>query len=959
MEDKRQQQLDDLRRAFESGVLPEDTYRALVTQLDGDPEQAMTAKTGDSGIIQQGQDNVLVTDHSLYVGGDFRGNVYMGTTPDDDTAKLRIYRQWLLRAYGRLPMRGVDIKASDPTSEQKAVALSHVYVDLDTTNLVHHLLPAGSTEEEREPEPIPVLQKVIENRRVVLLGDPGGGKTTFVNHLAYELARQGLQPKRDLAEILPDWPAPEADVLPVLVILRDFAQTIPEKPSKTAVVHDLWSFITQQLKDQNLEFMVKLLQEKLETGQVMLLFDGLDEVGTVPQRLFVRDVVHAFCNRYPHCRCLITCRILAYQPPSRANEPDMRLHQETFPSFEIAKFDDAKINRFIAAWYVELTEVGTVNEKEAPRLTQQLQASVQQPDLHRLAVNPLLLTVMALVHTHRGRLPTARALLYEETVDMLLWRWEQIKTGRQEDVPQLQQLLREAERQDMDLKRMLWQLAYEAHSQSYAQSVKAETANDKPADITDRELREAIALLKQDEYGQPDYNWTEKVIATIQQRAGLLVERLPGVFSFPHRTFQEYLAGAYLSTQASFATEAARKGWGRQFWREVILLAVGRLIHVSGDTDKPLALVAELCPEIAEDDPEAWRLAWLAGDVLLEIDEMWIKKSAFGRDLQRRVRLRLADLVGGGHLTPRERAEAGKTLAQLGDPRPGVGIVQIGDRKLPDIEFCYVPPGPFLMGEDGERDEEQPQHEVDIPYGYWIAKYPVTTIQFRTFLQSTNYEIQGRFEQRERDPHNFPARLVTWDDALRFCTWLTEILQQGGSDLPALPKGYQVTLPSEAEWEKAARGGILLTKEKSPIARLGDAAAKFVQTLEASAANPRAERRYPWGNQFELDHANSRESQIGEVCAVGMFPNGRSPYSLLDMSGNVWEWTRSLYQPYFYEADDGREDLSSKEFRTLRGGGINSNEDRVRCGARLNVNPDFVDGSFGFRLVVSPFSDSD
>ena len=102
-------------------------------------------------------------------------------------------------------------------------------------------------------------------------------------------------------------------------------------------------------------------------------------------------------------------------------------------------------------------------------------------------------------------------------------------------------------------------------------------------------------------------------------RAGLLLERTPGVYTFPHRTFQEYLAGAYLSAQGDFAEQAVRLATAGPLWREVILLAVGRLIHLGGDTAKPLALVAELCPAKAVDTDIAWQQAWLAGDVLLEI----------------------------------------------------------------------------------------------------------------------------------------------------------------------------------------------------------------------------------------------------------------------------------------------------------------------------------------------------
>jgi predicted NACHT family NTPase len=205
--------------------------------------------------------------------------------------------------------------------------------------------------------------------------------------------------------------------------------------------------------------------------------------------------------------------------------------------FELARFDEAKIEQFIAAWYSELVRLGTVRSEDRAGLTRQLQQAVRRPSLAGLARNPLLLTVMALVHTHKGRLPDARALLYEETVDILLWRWEQVKAGGQAETPRLRQLLQQAERTELDLKKVLWELAYAAHAQG---SAGAEP--DRLADIGELRLQKALAALKED-----DSNWARQVIETMKLRAGLLVERAPDVFNFPHRTFQEFMAGAWLA----------------------------------------------------------------------------------------------------------------------------------------------------------------------------------------------------------------------------------------------------------------------------------------------------------------------------------------------------------------------------------------------------------------------------
>ena len=193
---------------------------------------------------------------------------------------------------------------------------------------------------------------------------------------------------------------------------------------------------------------------------------------------------------------------------------------------------------------------------------------------------------MALVHTHKGRLPEARALLYEETVDILLWRWEQVKASEAGDAPRLRGLLTSAGRTDVDLKRALWQLAFEAHREGGTTDTEA------VADIGELQLVKTLVELHPDR----SRDWAHQVMEVMQVRTGLLLERVPGVYTFPHRTFQEYLAGSYLSVQGDFARQASHLAAYGAFWREVILLAVGRLIHLVGDTDKPLALVGRTLP---------------------------------------------------------------------------------------------------------------------------------------------------------------------------------------------------------------------------------------------------------------------------------------------------------------------------------------------------------------------------
>ena len=162
---------------------------------------------------------------------------------------------------------------------------------------------------------------------------------------------------------------------------------------------------------------------------------------------------------------------------------------------------------------------------------------------------------------------------------------------------------------------------------------------------------------------------------------------------------------------------------------------------------------------------------------------------------------------------------------------------------------------------------------------------------------------------------------VTWHDALAYCDWWSAVT------------GKPITLPSEAEWEKAARG----------------------------AAD---KREYPWGEAWKEGYCNSRELDVGDTTPVGIFPEGISPCGCLDMAGNVWEWTRSLWGKsfmnpdyrYSYRADDGRENLEAgnDNLRVLRGGSFADVRLNARCACRSGDYPYHWSRDYGFRVAVSP-----
>jgi formylglycine-generating enzyme required for sulfatase activity len=324
-----------------------------------------------------------------------------------------------------------------------------------------------------------------------------------------------------------------------------------------------------------------------------------------------------------------------------------------------------------------------------------------------------------------------------------------------------------------------------------------------------------------------------------------------------------------------------------------------------------------LIEAIAErrEEPEPYHNLVLAAECLRDVGEGRVSgdlletiRQQLRRELETPLpkgRLASIQLFLKRRMTPEELAQqriaAAHALAQVGGTRYW---------RLPygEPEWVEIPTGEFWMGEGKKA------HRIHLDT-FHIARVPVTNAQYRLFVEATDQEPPEHWEEgrppKGRASH--PVVDVSWHDALAYCEWLSEVT------------GKSVTLPSEAEWEKAARG----SKDK---------------------------RAHPWGDKFDAKLCNSNELGLGDTTPVGIFLDGASPYGVLDMVGNVWEWTRSLYGDYPYDPDDGRENLEGGGSHVVRGGAFYETVYRVRCAARdYRLNPSYRNGDLGFRVVVSPF----
>jgi len=457
------------------------------------------------------------------------------------------------------------------------------------------------------------------------------------------------------------------------------------------------------------------------------------------------------------------------------------------------------------------------------------------------------------------------------------------------------------------------------------------------------------------------------LIALTRQR-GTVLDFRGGYYRFFHLSFQEFLAARYLADNLRDIEKIAQflesGPIADSWWREPVLLLCGYLdMNVNSQASLLLRHLAGLEPgaSIRKKDADAQlAAAELAGAAALECQYQ-------PAGLKNQIAERLAELIADRDSTkPAWRARAGDTLSALGDPRfaeyrfasplpqgEGEGV-RVVLPATPTLGFIRIPKGKFLMGSSEDDKyavhDEKPQHELDLPYDYWIGKYPVTVAQWRAFAEASGYQ---EFDPAAlRDPDNHPVRWLRWRDALAYCAWLDGVLKEQASRIEpqegeerafwqALAAGeYRVTLPSEAEWEKAARG---------PLTSAGREESRGV-----------GGRVYPWDDKFDPNKANTSETGIGDTTAVGAFPLGASPYGCLDLSGNVWEWTRTIWRASFgypYHFDDGREDLSQREApRVLRGGSFVDIAVRARCAFRNGLIPGHRLGGSGFRVVVSPTS---
>jgi formylglycine-generating enzyme required for sulfatase activity len=849
--------------------------------------------------------------------------------------------------------------------------------------------------------------------RLVVLGEPGAGKTTYLAHLAFMCAR---------GQRLPSY-------TPVFLRLRDLAG-----------VNKLEDALTTEFAARRFPNAERFILRRLEAGRCLILLDGLDEVPTQTEHQRVVKLVQEFSDRWaPSSDAVIednsptgqsaapdAGNIIAVSCRTYSYEHDQQL--TGFTKTMVMEFDDAAIDRFVHNWF------GT---DERSLLADELQSALaHNRRFSELARNPLLLLLITYHYERERSLPTLRAELYKHCIRTRITLWN------------TQRGTHRGRFGETDKWRMLRELALDIYRQEWR-------------DLLDHE--QLLDWLKPFASGLrlPEGAGAAELLDEVVRTSGLLQERAIGRYGFSHLTLQEYFAAEGAERLgAGDAAALLGRHLAEPRWQEVIFLYCGLADHAGplllqmvqraeaerkagwlqagrglaeGARDVPLALQQQVAGELlallrqqdgAENglnaDESGAVVEWLgdfaqaelpgfvrsllesasADDVLLaarliaelpetaepelrqQVTQAAARLTTSGDAAERRAAAGVLGRVGSAdaatvaalrsRLTDPDaaaRAEAARALARLGagDEATVAALQRLHDAECKPtgedaprhaalhallalgradaVGMVAVAAGEFLMGSaaddrDAESDEK-PQTRLYLP-AYALDRTPVTNAQYRRFMDAGGYANPAYWKEAIDAGRWKKGQYIDYDDKPRAQPYYWGDQQWNGEQQPVVGVSWYEALayatwagkrlPSEAEWEKAARG---------------------------PSTGSVAGRRYPWGDEWLTGCCNSEEAGKKQTTPVGAYsPSGDSLYGAVDMAGNVWEWCQSTYRSYPYDLNDGREELGGGDsvFRVLRGGSWYHDKKSARCASRRYNNPRDGDLNRGFRCCCATAS---
>jgi len=412
--------------------------------------------------------------------------------------------------------------------------------------------------------PASLTSLLAARKNVVVLGDPGMGKSTLLGFLALLFAGGAKL----------DGFTPSLPTIPMLISLRDFAHEQKRQPNGLRFIDYL--ALRASTDHQLLRSHWSFFDAMLRMGEAIVLFDGLDEVGGDAARLNISRKILDFRDEYPHVPIWVTSRVYGYTS-------NIALPEGRFEHFRILDLDDTQVGDFLYRWY-------NLQYPESPRerddLRESLHAAVfRTPRVRRLAGCPLLLTLMAFIHRVVRSLPQDRAELYDQCIEMLLNTWQEAKKGQNGEIER-------HKFDELNLHRTT-QKDYLAHLALFIQEKNQGEDSDEARGIIDR--ADALECLAERHYDIAVRSRTHlrraeareemsHFLDYIGDRTGLLLDRGGGKLSFIHLSFQEYLAAWLFALDPSAHDNPAffKQHLGKQVWEEVLLLRLYVILRMQG-----------------------------------------------------------------------------------------------------------------------------------------------------------------------------------------------------------------------------------------------------------------------------------------------------------------------------------------------------------------------------------------
>ncbi len=745
------------------------------------------------------------------------------------------------------------------------------------------------------------------DKDIVIFGEPGAGKTTCLHKLLHQVFADGTE-SLGLAE----------GTVPVFLRLRHLDRQLLDKSPAAFIQSEL----LQTAQD---EFKSDFAQRLWDRGNLLLLFDGLDEIADNTLRAdvarYLRQRMRGVHSR--GIRAAVSSRYAGYGGKVQLGGG--------FLSLDVRPLYPELVRKLIRVWFREARRAQNLDTKsygksdkqaatEADKLIARLESSEYASQQVKVLVStPLLLTLLCVVFMQGHQIPQRRTEFYRECLRVLLSRYSQ----EERDIRPL--LMVE------DALALLRPLAHRLHCEQRRDDLQFNEIASwvKPA------LTSLRRLQRIDVSAEQLHQW-------LHQTAGVLTEYAHDRYGFMHLGLQEYLCAMHIAREGGIHLVDLAQQFGNDWWKEVILLLLGQpehkvfvpLMHHVVTTPALLEeqkLLRQCLEEAQEPTPEPFL------KVLRNKEEEPARQAAVLRLFVDRDEPAIGELAAGLQAHPDTDVSA---LAQRICELHNLPVITVelpdSDDRVRDLvrkdvrdflepttgmRFLWVPGDRFEMGAEDIWEACEPIHWVQIS-SFWLAETQVTNTQYAKFLKAVPGQMEPAYwRDRRFSAMEQPVVGVSWHEAVAFCKWL------------AKQTGQTFQLPSEAQWEFTAKGT--------------------------------DGRKYPWGNEKpDETRACFDLGEKGQPAPVGSFPAGKGPFGHHDLAGNVWEWCADVWDAKAYKKRARRELLDpvvtegNADRRALRGGcfWLDARVLRAtnRLSYRLRGRAEDRYESGGFRVALAP-----